>query len=473
MNPFFEAAQRINRRHFLGKAAKGIGAIALASLFNSGRLAGEPGQWRGVVKPPHVAPKIRRVIHLYMAGGPSHLDLFDPKPDLARLHEEPMPESYTKGQPIAQLQGRELTCMAPNYAFRRYGQSGMEMAEILPHLGGVADELCLVRSMVTEQINHDPAHTFMNTGSIIPGRPSMGAWTLYALGNETENLPGFIVLTSEGGGQAQPISSRQWSAGFLPGKFQGVKFQSAGDPVSYVSPPPGVSHQCQSEVVKHVKDLNREFNEVVDDPDLATRIAQYELAARMQMSVPELSDLSDEPQHILDLYGTEGGDGTFASNCLMARRLAERGVRFIQVYHRGWDHHGDIKNGLAAASGYVDQASAALITDLKQRGMLDDTLVIWGGEFGRTPMAQGTGRDHHIKGFSLLMAGGGIRGGTTYGATDELGYNAIENPVSIHDFHATLLHLLGIDHRYLTFRYQGRDFRLTDVFGDPVTGVMT
>lgn len=472
MNPFYEEAQRINRRHFLGKTAKGIGAIALASLLNPAHLFAE-SKWRGVANPPHVAPKIRRVIHLYMAGGPSHLDLFDPKPDLTKLHGQAMPESFTKGQPIAQLQGRDLTCMAPNYGFRRYGQAGMEMADLLPHLGGVADDLCLVRSMVTEQINHDPAHTFMNTGSIIPGRPSMGAWTLYGLGNETENLPGFVVLTSEGGGQAQPISSRQWSAGFLPGRFQGVKFHSVGDPVSYVSSPPGVSHQCQSEVVKHAQELNEQRNEVVDDPDLATRIAQYELAARMQMSVPELSDLSDEPQHVLDLYGTKGGDGSFASNCLMARRLAERGVRFIQVYHRGWDHHGDIKNGLATASGLVDQGSAALITDLKQRGMLDDTLVVWGGEFGRTPMAQGSGRDHHIKGFSILMAGGGIRGGTTYGATDELGYNAVENPVSVHDFHATLLHLLGIDHRRLTYRYQGRDFRLTDVAGDPVKGILS
>lgn len=474
-HPLFEEAQKINRRHFLGKAAKGIGTIALASLLNpvSGLRGQAESRWRGVINPPHFAPKVRRVIHLYMAGGPSHIDLFDPKPALARLNGEAMPESYTAGQPIAQLQGKALKCMAPQYSFNQYGESGMEMAEVLPHMGTVADEMCLIRSMMTEQINHDPAHTFMNTGSIIPGRPSMGAWTLYALGSESENLPGFVVLTSEGGGQAQPISSRQWSAGFLPGRFQGIKFDSVGDPVSYVGSPPGVSHQCQSEVVKYVKTLNQQFNEVVDDPDLATRIAQYELAARMQMSVPELADLSKEPRHILEMYGTEGADGSFASNCLMARRLAERGVRFIQVYHRGWDHHGNIKAGLATTAKHVDKATAALITDLKQRGMLDDTLVIWGGEFGRTPMAQGSGRDHHIKGFSILMCGGGIQKGLTYGSTDELGYNAVENPVTVHDFHATLLHLLGINHKRLTFRYQGRDFRLTDVAGVPVAGILS
>jgi hypothetical protein len=313
----------------------------------------------------------------------------------------------------------------------------------------------------------------MNTGTSISGRPSIGSWLNYGLGSENENLPGFVVLTSEGGGQGQPISARQWASGFLPSKFQGVKFQSSGEPVIYVGDPPGVSHQCQSEVIKCVTDLDRQFDELVDDPEIATRISQYELAFRMQTSVPELTDFSGEPQHILDLYGTKGSDGTFASNCLLARRLAERGVRFIQVYHRGWDHHGAVKQGTKTTGALVDQASAALIKDLKQRGMLDETLVIWGGEFGRTPMAQGDGRDHHIKGFSIWMAGAGIRGGMTYGATDEFGYNAIENIVDVHDFHATLLYLFGIEHKKLTYRFQGRDFRLTDVKGNVVKAILT
>ncbi len=326
--------------------------------------------------------------------------------------------------------------------------------------------------MVTQQINHDPAQTLMNTGTPISGRPSIGSWVNYGLGSENENLPGFVVLSSEGGGQGQPISARQWSSGFLPSRFQGVKFQSSGEPVIYVGNPPGVSRQCQSEVVKCVKDINAGLDAVVDDPEIATRIAQYELAFRMQASVPELTEFSKEPEYIFDMYGTRGGDGTYASNCLLARRLAERGVRFIQLYHRGWDHHGGVKKGTETTAKMVDRATAALIVDLKQRGMLDDTLVIWGGEFGRTPMAQGDGRDHHIKGFTIWMAGGGIRGGISHGATDEFGYNAVEDVVDVHDFHATLLHLLGMEHKKLTFRFQGRDFRLTDVAGRVVAPIL-
>jgi hypothetical protein len=407
-----------------------------------------------------------------MAGGPSHLETLDYKPKLAELHGQPMPESFTKGQPIAQLQNQKLNCFAPQYSFVARGKSGLQISEAFPHIGTIADDICVIKSMHTEQINHDPAHTFMNTGTSISGRPSMGSWLTYGLGSDCENLPGFVVLTSSGGGQDQPISSRQWSSGFLPSRFQGVPFHSKGDPVLYISNPPGISSDVQRDVITAANSLNARLNNSIDDPEIATRISQYEMAFKMQSSVPGLMDISGEPQSILDLYGTKGGDGTFAANCLLARRLAERGVRFIQLYHRGWDHHGGIKNGIATTSGLVDKASAALIKDLKQRGMLDDTLVVWGGEFGRTPMAQGDGRDHHIKGFSIWMAGAGIRGGMSYGNTDELGYNAVENPVHVHDFHATMLYLLGIDHKKLTYRAQGRDFRLTDVAGEVVKAII-
>lgn len=467
-----EEILRLTRRQFLSRSAMGIGSATLAWMLAS-VTARASSQWRGVVNPPHVVPKARRVIYLTMAGGPSHLDLFDYKPELEKMSGQAMPMRLTEGQPIAQLQGKELRCLGPQHPFRYWGESRQHIAEILPYTGGIADEICIIRSMVTQQINHDPAQTLMNTGTSISGRPSIGSWVNYGLGSENENLPGFVVLSSEGGGQGQPISARQWSSGFLPSRFQGVKFQSAGEPVIYVGNPPGVCRECQSEVVKCVKDINAGLDEVVDDPEIATRIAQYELAFRMQASVPELTDFSKEPGYIFDLYGTRGGDGSFASNCLLARRLAERGVRFIQLYHRGWDHHGGVKKGTETTAKMVDRATAALIVDLKQRGMLDDTLVIWGGEFGRTPMAQGDGRDHHIKGFTIWMAGGGIKAGYSHGATDELGYNAVEDIVDVHDFHATLLHLLGIEHKKLRFRFQGRDFRLTDVAGRVVESILT
>jgi hypothetical protein len=469
MTPLEEHLWRETRRTFLGRAVRGVGTVALAGLLHGKAFAAtETDRWRGVVSPTHVAPRAKRVIHLCMAGGPSHLETFDYKPKLAAMHGEPMPESFTAGQPIAQLQGQALKCFGPQVKFQRFGRSGQMISELLPHIGGIADEICVVRSMQTEQINHDPAHTFMNTGTAISGRPSMGSWVLYGLGSESDNLPGYVVLTSVGGGQAQPISARQWHSGFLPSRFQGVQFHSKGDPVLYVSRPDGVSPDQQQDVVSAVQTLNQWHDDAVDDPEIATRIAQYEMAFRMQTSVPDLVDFSDEPQHIRDLYGTQGADGTFASNCLLARRLAERGVRFIQLYHRGWDHHGGIREGMKVTSGLVDRASAALVHDLKQRGMLEDTLVIWGGEFGRTPMAQGDGRDHHIKGFSIWMAGGGIKPGMSYGATDELGYNAVENKVHVNDFHATMLHTLGVDHKKLTYRFQGRDFRLTDVAGQVI-----
>jgi hypothetical protein len=467
----------LTRRAFLGRSTSGLGMVALASLLRPDLLraadAAKIDRWPGVVNPVHHAAKAKRVIYLYMAGGPSHLETLDPKPKLAELHGQPMPESLTRGQPIAQLQGQKLNCFAPQHPFQKYGKSGQEICSIFPHLGQVADELCIVRSLKTEAINHDPAHTFMNTGTTISGRPAMGSWLVYGLGSASDNLPGFVVLISTGkAGQQQPISARQWHSGFLPSRFQGVEFRSKGDPVLYVKSPSGVTTERQKDVVETVQQLNQLQNQVVEDPEIATRIAQYEMAFRMQTSVPGLVDLSDEPKEVLDLYGTKGADGSFAANCLLARRLAERGVRFIQLYHRDWDHHGNIKRDVETTAREVDQASAALLTDLKRRGMLDETLVIWGGEFGRTPMAQGTGRDHHMKGFSMWLAGGGIKGGISHGATDEFGYNAVEDIVPVHDLHATMLHLLGIDHKRLTYKFQGRDFRLTDVHGNVVRPIL-
>ncbi len=471
-----ETNRRLTRRTFLGKSVRSIGSLALGSLLAPSLLNAAPEieRWPGIVTTSHVPPKAKRIIHLCMAGGPSHLETLDYKPQLAELHGQPMPKSFTEGQPIAQLQGQadSLKCLGPTHEFKKYGQSGQEMSSAFPHIASLADDICIVRSLKTEQINHDPAHTFMNTGTAIAGRPSMGSWLLYGLGSENENLPGYVVLISSGGGQDQPIATRQWHSGFLPGQFQGVQFHSTGDPVHYVTNPGGVNAEQQRDVVDTVQTLNGLLDETVDDPAISTRISQYEMAFRMQTSVPELTDISKEPQHVLDAYGAEPGDGSYASNCLLARRLAERGVRFIQLYHRGWDHHGGIENAIKTTSGYVDKATAALVNDLKQRGMLEDTLVIWGGEFGRTPMAQGTGRDHHIQGFSMWMAGGGIKGGISYGNTDELGYNSVENIVHVHDFHATMLHLFGINHEKLVYRFQGRDFRLTDVHGHVVRKIL-
>jgi len=460
---------RQTRRSFLGRAARGLGPLALAALLDPNvsraRAAStEVEEWTGVINPPHFAPKAKRVIHLYQAGGPSHLETFDFKPELAKLNGKPMPESLTKGQPIAQLQGKALRVMGAQHPFKKFGKSGQEICSIFPHMGSVADELAIVRSMHTQAINHDPAHSFMNSGTSIAGAPSAGAWWLYGLGAETDELPGFVVLSSVGRfGQAQPIAARQWSAGFLPSRFQGVEFRSKGDPVLYVSSPAGVTRPRQRRVVDAINKLNQLRDDVVDNPEIATRIAQYEMAFKMQASVPGLIDISGESQETLDLYGTKGADGSFAANCLLARRLAERGVRFIQLYHRAWDHHGGVKKNMAGTATEVDQATAALIKDLKRRGMLDETLILWGGEFGRTPMAQGDGRDPHIKGFSMMLCGGGIKGGVTYGATDDFGYNAVEDRVSVHDLHATMYHLFGIDFERFSHKFQGLDFRLTGV----------
>ena len=469
--PDFDTFSRsVNRRAFLTQSAYGLGGIALASLMGPSQAAS--AQTGGSLKTLHFAPRAKRVIHLCMAGGPSHLETFDWKPELKRLDGQAFPESFTKGQQLAQLQGAVLKARGPFVDFSKHGKNGIEISSLFPGLASVADELCVVRSMQTEQINHDTAHAFMNTGSIIKGRPSMGSWLLYGLGAETEDLPGFVVLVSQGKNGAQPVSARQWSSGVLPSKFQGIQFQSKGDPVHYLGSPDGFCQSTQRQVVEEVNRLNGMLGERQIDPEIQTRIAQYEMAFRMQSSVPDLSDLSRESTATLEQYGIkEPGDGSFASNCLLARRMAERGVRMIQLYHRAWDHHGNIEDGMKEAAGACDRAGAALIADLKQRGMLDDTLVLWGGEFGRTPMGQGTGRDHHILAFSVAMAGGGVKPGT-YGSTDELGYRSVENIVSVHDLHATMLKLLGIDHKRLNVKFQGLDVRLTGVAGNAVDAII-
>lgn len=450
----------VNRRIFL-RTSLGLGAASiLAPLETAASAPEEPGFLKNNL---HYKPRVKRVIHLCMAGGMSHLETFDPKPELVKMDGKPMPDSFTKGQQLAQLQGRALKCMGNQHPFTKCGKSGLEISNIFPYLQMQADELAIVRSMTTEQINHDPAHTLFNTGSIIPGRPSMGSWVQYALGSEAKNLPGFVVLTSVGGGQGQPLSSKQWHNGFLPGKLQGVQFQSKGDPISYVKNPHGVSEEAQQDMISTARQLNILQSKRFVDPQIITRIAQSELAHQMQSSVPELMNVSKESKETLELYGCTPGDGSYASNCLLARRLAERGVRFIQLYHRGWDHHGEMKKGSAQTAKLIDQGTAALIHDLKRRGLLEDTLIIFGGEFGRTPMAQGSGRDHHILGYSQMFCGGGIKGGSTLGMTDELGYKAVEDITHVRDIHNTMLYLLGIDHHRLTYKSQGLDFRLTGV----------
>jgi hypothetical protein len=469
--------EHMTRRAFLGRTGVGLGSLAMGALLDpklagAAQVTGEA--WPGVVRPLHFTPKVKRVIQLYQAGGPSHLELFDNKPKLAAMNGEPMPESFTKGQPIAQLQNQKLKCFGPQHPFARFGQSGQEITTLLPEIGTIADDICIVRSMQTEQINHDPAHTFMNTGTQISGRPAMGSWVWYGIGAEARDLPGFVVLISQGrGGQMQPIAARQWNSGFLPSRFQGVQFRSKGDAVLYLRDPPGTTHAQQREVIDAIEALTRSQPDWVDDPEVQARLSQYEMAFKMQTSVPDLTDFSKEPQSVRDLYGVgESLDGSFGANCLLARRMAERGVRFIQLYHRDWDHHSRLKGDIVMKAREVDRASAALVKDLKQQGMLDETLVLWGGEFGRTPMAQGDGRDHHIKGFSMWMAGGGIKGGITHGATDDLGYFAVDDVVSVHDLHATMLYLMGVDHTKLTFKFLGRDFRLTDVHGTVVTKIL-
>jgi hypothetical protein len=472
-----EDPQTIHRRTFLGHSGLSLGTAALSGLLARDGLAATISapadrppagdRFAGAISPLHHPPRAKSVIFLCLAGGPSHLETFDYKPVLAKLDGQEMPASVTAGQPIAQLQGQKLVCLGPRTSFSQHGESGTAVSDFFPRLGGLSDRLAIVRSMVTEQINHDPAHTYMNCGTALSGRPSMGAWVTYGLGSEADDLPGFVVMTSKMGRSPQPIAARQWHSGFLPGQFQGVEFSTSGAPVHYVNNPPGVSAVHQRDLIDTVAALEHRRLGTLADPEIATRIKQYELAFRMQSSVPALADLSGETAETLALYGAEPGKATVGTNCLMARRLVERGVRFVHLYHSEWDHHGDIDRYMKEICPPTDRAAAALITDLERRGLLDETLVVIGGEFGRTPMGQGgkgtIGRDHHIKGFSMALAGGGIRGGIVHGETDDFGYHAVKDVVHVRDLHATMLHLLGIDHGRFTVEYQGLDTKLTGV----------
>ena len=480
MVPLTPASLNMTRRYFFGRTATGIGTAALASLLNSGlqqNSVGAETQTRpGVLQAPHHAPTAKRVIYLFMSGAPSQMDLFDYKPTLVDMFDKDLPDSVIDGQRLTTMtSGQTRFPIAPSiYKFAQHGQSGIWMSELLPHLAGVADDLTVVKTVHTEAINHDPAITYIQTGSQIPGRPSMGAWLSYGLGSENETLPTFMVLHSTWSAKrdAQALYERLWGSGFLPSRHAGVSLRSQGDPMLYLSNPPGVSGSDRREMLNALNALNQQSLDRIGDPEIETRIAQYEMAYRMQTSIPELADLSDEPQHVLDMYGEDvTRPGTFAANCLLARRLAERNVKFIQVFIRGWDQHGDLPRDLPMQCRDVDQPTAALIQDLKMKGLLEDTLVVWGGEFGRTAYCQGKlsptnyGRDHHPRCFTMFMAGGGIRAGLSYGKTDDFSYNVVENPVHIHDLNATILHTLGIDHERLTHRFQGRDYRLTDVHG--------
>ena len=467
----------INRRHFLSTASLGLGALALTS-FNmpSGRKPSSE-----IV--PHFAPRAKRVIYLFQAGGPSQLEMFDYKPELQRLHKQELPESVSMGKRVTGFTAAAPKPMVnPFTSFRQYGQSGTWISDLLPHISGIVDDICVVKSLYTDAINHDPALSFFQTGSQLSGRPSIGSWLSYGLGSSNENLPAFSVLLSKGSGRtdgAQPLQSRLWGSGFLQSLHQGVPFRSGKDPVLFLNNPAGISSINRRNMLKHLARLNQKYLEKEGNPEVYSRMAQYEMAYRMQTSVPETMDVSQEPEYIFDMYGPESRiPGTYAANCLLARRLAERGVRFIQLYHQGWDQHNDLPDHLTKQCRDIDQPSAALVKDLKQRGLLDDTLVIWGGEFGRTNYCQGKltahnyGRDHHPYCFSMWMAGGGIKPGISYGETDELGYNVVKDAVHVHDFQATLLHLMGIDHEKLTFKHQGRRFRLTDVHGEVVKSIL-
>ena len=460
----------MTRRHFLLNTSSGIGTAALATLLakDSQASAGLPGL-------PHFAPKAKRVIYLFQHGAPSQLDLFDYKPKLQEVRGIDLPDSVRKGQRLTGMTAYQAKFpTAPSiFKFSQQGQSGAWLSELLPHTAAVADDICLIRSMQTEAINHDPAVTFFQTGFQIAGRPSIGSWISYGLGSESENLPAFVVMVSQGGGNSQALADRQWGSGFIPTKYQGVKFRSGADPVLYLSNPAGYSGVARRRFLDDLAKLNEVQLKQYQDPEISTRIAQYELAYKMQSSVPELADLSGESESTFAMYGPDSRKpGSYAANCILARRLAERGVRFIQLFHRGWDQHNNLPREIRGQCLQTDQPSAALIQDLKQRGMLDDTLVVWGGEFGRTVYSQGEltetnyGRDHHPRCFSIWMAGGGLKRGLTYGETDEFSYNIVNNPVDVHDLHATILHCLGVDHTKLTYKFQGRHFRLTDVKGN-------
>ncbi|MDE0105116.1 MAG: DUF1501 domain-containing protein [Bryobacterales bacterium] len=482
MNPELERKLIVTRRQFFGRSAVGIGPAALSFLLGRKGFAATEGGVRGaggLPGLPHFAPRAKRVIYMFQSGAPSQIDLFDHKPMLRRFHGEDLPDSVRRGQRITGMTSGQdrLPVAASIFEFAPHGQSATELSELLPHTAKVVDDIALVKTVQTDAINHDPAITFIQSGFQQPGRPSIGSWVSYGLGSENRDLPGFVVLISQGSNlnQSQPLFSRLWGAGFLPSRYQGVKFRASGDPVLYLSNPAGIDAPARRSMLDAVSEINRMRSQEFGDPEIETRIAQYEMAYRMQTSVPELMDLSTEPEHVFRRYGPDSRrPGTYAANCLLARRLAERDVRFVQVFHRGWDQHTDLPRDIRLQARDTDQASAALILDLKERGMLDDTLVIWGGEFGRTVYCQGKlsetnyGRDHHPRCFSMWMAGGGIRSGITHGLTDDYCYNVVEDPVHVHDLQATVLHCLGVDHKRLTFKYQGRHFRLTDVHGTVV-----
>ncbi len=479
MNPLRQRAQNLTRRQFLGRTAAGVGTAALASLLNPQLLAADETQALA-----RIAPKAKRVIYLFMCGGPSHIDLLDYKPKLRDHHGQELPESVRNGQRITGMTSgqKSFPCVAPMFKFAPHGQSGAWISEVLPNLGRIADDIAIVKSVNTEAINHDPATTFLQTGSQQPGRPSFGAWLSYGLGSENQDLPTFVVMISQGSGNKtdQPIFSRLWGSGFLPTTHQGVRFRSGDDPVLYLSNPKGVDRDDRRVMLDGLNKLNAMSAQTVGDPEIQTRIAQYEMAFRMQASVPDLTDLSGESRETLNLYGINdsGEDGGFARNCLLARKMAERGVRFIQLMHRGWDQHSSLPQQIRGQCKDVDRPAAALVLDLKRRGLLDETLVVWGGEFGRTVYSQGAltkdnyGRDHHGRCFSMWMAGGGIKPGISHGETDDFCYNVTKDPVHIHDLNATLLKCLGIDHEHLTYKFQGRDFRLTDVHGKVVPALL-
>jgi hypothetical protein len=488
-----DLGRQLTRRHFFRRSTLGLGTAALASLLNP-RLFGDTAsaaaadahlKTHGILPSFHFAPKAKRVIFLFMSGGPSHIDLYDHKPKLREHHGQELPGSVRMGQRITGMTSGQSSfpCVASMFDFKPHGQSGIWTSELIPHIGGIADEMTLIRSMHTEAINHDPAFTFIQTGAQQPGRPSLGAWLSYGIGSEAQNLPAFVVMISQGSGNKtdQPLVSRMWGPGFLPSQHQGVRFRSGqGDPVLYLTDPPGIARSNRRQMLDGVRELNSLAARDIGDPEIDTRIAQYEMAYQMQMSVPDLTDLSTEPASVREMYGIKENptDGGFARNCLLARRMVERGVRFVQLMHRGWDQHGDLPRQIRGQTRDVDQASAALVRDLKQRGLLEDTLVVWGGEFGRTVYSQGQltkdnhGRDHHGRCFSVWLAGGGIKRGYVHGETDDYCYNIVDNPVHIHDFNATLLQCLGIDHTKLTYRFQGRDFRLTDIHGEIVKPIL-
>ena len=485
-----EIEKNMDRRRFLTKTSLGIGSLALGSLMGMEKIFAGNSQTpslasesiNGLEGLPHFMPKAKRVIYLFQSGGPSQLDLYDYKPKLVDLHGQELPDSVRNGQRLTGMSADQSSFpMASSaFKFKQYGQSRAWVSELMPYTAEIVDELCFIKSMQTSQINHDPAITFFQTGHQLPGRPSMGAWLSYGLGSDNKNLPSFIVLVSKDAVQDQPLYARLWGNGFLPSQYQGVQFRSGKDPVLYLGNPENYDGQDRREMLDYLKSLNEAQFDTYGDPEISARIAQYEMAFRMQTSVPEVTDMSKEPDWVYEMYGEESRDpGTYAANCLLARKLIEKDVKFVQLYHQGWDHHGNLPNSIKTQSQKTDQATAALVKDLKQRGLLEDTLVIWGGEFGRTVYSQGTlsadnyGRDHHPRSFTKWMCGAGVKPGFSYGETDDFGYNVVKDPVHVHDLQATILHLFGIDHEKLTYKHQGRRFRLTDVEGHVVKGILT